>query len=100
MAITDKNHNQAELELVSAYLKRATRLLKQRAVSKKEHEKSVASVKQAKAAMQAAETGIKTAIATMITAEAKVTQAQLALERTSIFSPINGIVAYINIKEG
>ncbi len=99
-AIADKNHSKAELDLVSAELKRMTSLLKKQAISKSDYEQTSASTKQAQAAIQASEAGIKTAISAVAVAESKVAQAQLALERLSIFSPINGIVSSINIKEG
>jgi len=97
---TERDRLLADLDLVTADLKRKQSLIKKQAIARSDFEKTQASVKQAKSALKAAEAGIRTAESAVQAAKAQVAQAQLAMERTSIFAPIDGIVSFVNIKEG
>lgn len=59
-----------------------------------------AQVKTAQAQVQAAQEQLLAADAKISTARSQLTQARVALEGTKLYAPFNGIVAYLNIREG
>lgn len=99
-AKTDLDRARADQQVAAADLRRMAGLLKKNVVSRSEFEKSEASAKQAAAVVKAQLAGIETAALAVKSAIAQQVQAQLGLERTSIFSPINGIISFLNIQKG
>lgn len=97
---TDLDRARADQQVAVADLKRMRNLIRSQAISRSDLEKSEATAKQAEATVNAAKAGVKTAISAVTAAEAQQVQAQLALERTSIFAPINGIISFLNIDKG
>lgn len=99
-ARTDLDRVRAEQQVAEADLRRMRELAGRQVVSRSELEKAEAAFKQADASVKAAEAGRQTAASAVSAAEAQLVQAQLALERTSIFAPRDAIVAFLNIREG
>ncbi len=97
---TDLDKAKADRQVATTDLKRMRKLVGKQVVSRSDFEKSEARAKQASAAVKAAKAKVQSAISAVNAAKAQVAQARLALERTSIFAPMDGIVAFVNIKEG
>ncbi len=96
----DLDKARADRQVATTDLKRMRKLVRKQVVSRSDFEKSEARAKQASAAVKAAKAKVESAVSAVNAAKARVTQARLALERTSIFAPMDGIVAFLNIKEG
>jgi len=99
-AETDLERALADQQVAEADLKRMKDLLATNVISRSDFEKSVAAAKQARAVVKAKKAGIESATLAVTASLAQQVQAQIALERTSIFSPINGVISYLNIKQG
>lgn len=91
---------QAEQEVALTQLKRMETLVQSGVIAKADYDNAAADAKQARAAVVAAQAGIRATESTVSSALAQLQQAQLNVERTSIFAPIDGIIAYLNIREG
>lgn len=61
---------------------------------------SLAQVNTAQAQVQTSREQMQAADAKITTAQAQLTQAKVALEGTKLYAPFNGVVAYLNIREG
>ena len=61
---------------------------------------SVAQVRTAQAQVQSAREQMQAGDSKIATAQSQLTQAKVALEGTKLYAPFNGIVAYLNIREG
>lgn len=89
-----------EEDLASKTLERFAVLLEQESASKQEHDEAVASAALATAAVSQAESRLAASHSKVTSAEARLNQAELTLEDTELRAPMNGIVAYVNVKEG
>ncbi|MEL7356705.1 MAG: biotin/lipoyl-binding protein [Cyanobacteria bacterium J06560_6] len=106
---TQANLERAESDLVLAEteLRRYERLFEQGAVSESDRDAYINRVDQATAALEtaqqdvrSAEEGIRAAEASVNASAARLDQSAVDLEDTQLVSPIDGVVAYINIREG
>ncbi|QDU92583.1 efflux RND transporter periplasmic adaptor subunit [Lignipirellula cremea] len=101
-AVADSDIRQADTqyELAAAKFRRIEKLTKTRATSQAEFEEAEAEMQNADAGKDAARAKVQALEAGIASAEARLRQSQLALEETEITSPIDGVLAYLNIKEG
>ncbi|MEM9215203.1 MAG: HlyD family efflux transporter periplasmic adaptor subunit [Cyanobacteria bacterium P01_F01_bin.150] len=106
-AKADFDKAQSDLRLAKAEMERYRGLFEDGAVSESSYDVYVNSEEQARAALKVAEQGIRSAEDGVISAQASIDAAQarlrqsnVNLEDTQLVSPIDGIVAYINIREG
>lgn len=97
----------ADLELAISELRRRQELFDRGAISASERDTYANQVSSAKASVKVAEQdiramqdGVASAQSSIEAATAQLTNAQIALEDTELVSPIEGIVAYLNIREG
>ncbi|MBE9067974.1 biotin/lipoyl-binding protein [Leptolyngbya cf. ectocarpi LEGE 11479] len=98
---------ESDLALAQTELQRYENLFKEGAVSESDRDAYINRVDQAAAALKTAQQDIRSAEETIISSEAslKASQARLNesavnLEDTQLVSPLDGVVAYINIREG
>jgi len=108
-ASAETDHNLAKVQL-----KRHKDMLKADAVTQSEFDRAQATALNAAARVQAAEAGIRAAEVALKREKARITaaeaakdsalarlnQANVSLERTRLFAPIDGVIAYLNVKEG
>ena len=99
-AAADIDQAGTQYDLAVAKLKRSEDLIRKSATSQADYEEAQANVKNAEAVRVAAKANAR-AIDTGITAAAaRLRQAELTLEEIRLVSPIDGVVAYLNIDEG
>ena len=98
---------ESDLDLAETELLRYESLFEQGAVSESDRDAYINRVDQAAAALKtaqqdvrSAEGGIRSSEASMNASTARLTQSVVDLEDTQLVSPIDGVVAYINIREG
>ncbi|MBT9312413.1 efflux RND transporter periplasmic adaptor subunit [Leptothoe kymatousa] len=98
---------QSDLALAETELRRYENLFVQGAVSESDRDSYINRVDQAAAALKtaeqdvrSAEDGIRSAEATVNASVARLNESAVDLEDTQLVSPIDGVVAYINIREG
>lgn len=91
---------EAQAELAQETFKRNDRLFKLKAISRHELDVSRTSLKTAKSAVASAKAGLAAAHSSVKAAQARIQQTKLPLERSNIYAPFDGILAYVNIKEG
>lgn len=106
-AKADFDKAQSDLNFAAAELVRYQRLFEQGAVSESDRDVYVNSEEQAAAELRVAEQGIRaaeddvrSAEATIEASRARLRETKVEREDTQLVSPIDGIVAYINIREG
>ncbi|NEP62015.1 MAG: TolC family protein, partial [Symploca sp. SIO2G7] len=97
----------SDLALAKTELRRYENLFQQGAVSESDRDAYVNRVDQAAAALKtaeqdvrSAEEGIRSAKASVDASFARLNESSVDLEDTQLVSPIDGVVAYINIREG
>ncbi len=91
---------QAEARLSDKDLERRQELAKMQTVAQSELEKFEAKADVSKANVIAAEANVDAAEIKIQSSEAQVAKAELELEHTRIYAPNDGIIAYLNIKQG
>ncbi|NET38646.1 MAG: HlyD family efflux transporter periplasmic adaptor subunit [Cyanothece sp. SIO1E1] len=98
---------QSDLNLAKTELKRRQELFSQGAIPATEQDEYANRVDAAQAALKVAEQdvrtaedGISSAAASTAAANAQLANANVALEDTQLIAPIDGVVAYLNIREG
>ena len=106
-AKADFDKAQSDLRLAEAELIRYQSLFEEGAVSESTRDVYINDEDQARAALRvaeqdirAAEDGVRSAQASIEASQARLRQSNVDLEDTQLVSPIDGIVAYINIREG
>ncbi len=106
-AEADFDKAQSDLTFDEAELGRYQALFEQGAVSASDRDTYVNRAEQARAALRVAEQGIRaaaddvrSAAATVAASQARLRSANVEREDTQLVSPIDGVVAYINIREG
>lgn len=90
----------AEQKLAHADLRRQQELYEVSAISRSQLEFYSTRLKSAETGVMSALAQAKAASSSVAAASARINQAQLALERTRIFAPFDGVVTYLNIREG
>lgn len=97
----------SDLDLAETELRRYENLFQQGAVSESDRDAYINRVDQAAAALKtaeqdvrSAEEGIRSAEASVNASLARLNESAVDLEDTQLVSPIDGVVAYINIREG
>ncbi|NET11243.1 MAG: biotin/lipoyl-binding protein, partial [Symploca sp. SIO2B6] len=97
----------SDLELAKTELVRYQELFDQGVISESDRDVYLNQVDQAEAALRSAEQdvrsaedGVRSAEAQITAAQARVTETNVDLEDTQLVAPIDGVVAYINIREG
>ncbi|MEM9155343.1 MAG: TolC family protein [Cyanobacteria bacterium P01_F01_bin.33] len=98
---------ESDLELAKTELRRYQELFDQGAVSESDRDVyqnrvvgAEATLEAAKQDVRAAEDGVRSAEAAIVSARARLNQSSVDLEDTKLVSPLDGVVAYINIREG
>ncbi|MEO0852599.1 MAG: TolC family protein, partial [Cyanobacteria bacterium J06648_11] len=96
---------ESDLELAITELKRYQELFDQGAVSESDRDVyqnrvvgSEAALEAAKQDVRAAEDGVRSAEASIVSSQARLNQSSVDLEDTKLVSPLDGVVAYINIR--
>lgn len=97
----------ADLKFDNTELRRYQGLFEQGAVSASSRDVYVNAAEQARAQLQVAQEGVQVALddvrsakASVEASQARLRRANVDLEDTQLVSPIDGVVAYINIREG
>lgn len=98
---------ESDLALAETELQRYENLFKEGAVSESDRDAYINRVDQAAAALKTAQQdvrsaaeGIRSAEASVGASQARLNQSAVDLEDTQLVSPLDGVVAYINIREG
>ncbi|MEM9002825.1 MAG: multidrug transporter [Cyanobacteria bacterium P01_F01_bin.86] len=98
---------ESDLALAETELQRYETLFQQGAVSASDRDayqnqadQAVAALKQAQEDVRSAEEGVRSAEASVRASFARLDESEVDLEDTQLVSPIDGVVAYINIREG
>jgi len=106
-AIAQKEQIEAQLINARAIFERSKQLRLEGVISAQEFEASEASyrgleanLKAAQASIKAAETNVDAAKFTVKSSEASLKELRTSLQRTSIFSPISGIVSRMDVEKG
>ena len=99
-ALSDADQAKTSATLEERQYDRALRLFEQNASSREDLEQAKAAMENAQSAVEASKARARAVNSNIAVAEAKLKQAQIYLENSEIRSPIDGIVAYMNIEEG
>ena len=106
-AEADLDKAEADLRFDEAELRRYQELFEQGAVSESSRDVYLNAAEQARAELQVAQEGVQVALddvrsakAAVEASQARLRRANVDLEDTQLVSPIDGVVAYINIREG
>ena len=91
---------QANLELAQTTYERYRVLLEQNSASRQEYDQARAQLEQARAAARRAEVQIRAVQAQVESARAQVAQARVVVGDSRLVSPINGVLARLNIEQG
>lgn len=91
---------QAQVESAQTNYDRADELYKKKIISKADYETAQTTLKTAKADLEAAKHTADAAEYTIKATEAMIKEAKINLDKTSIFSPMNGIISLLNVKKG
>lgn len=91
---------EAQQRLAMENYKRKETLYGVKAISKYELDVARTNLKTADTAVQSARAQLESALSGVKAAEARINQARLPMERSSIYAPFDGILTYVNIKPG
>jgi RND family efflux transporter MFP subunit len=91
---------EAQQNLAKENYKRKEKLYEVRAISKYELDVARTNLKSADTEVQSARARLESALSSVAAAEARINQARLPMERSSIYAPFDGILTYVNIKQG
>ncbi len=91
---------EAQQKLALENYKRKETLYEVKAVSKHELDVARTNLKSADTEVQSARARLESAMSAVAAAEARINQARLPMERSSIYAPFDGILTYVNIKQG
>lgn len=89
-----------ELDLAERNLQRMQELRKKGVISGQQHEEARAAFANATSSLRSARSELNAARSAVIEAEARLRQATVEVERTAIFAPFDGIIAYMNVRLG
>ena len=99
-ALADAEQAKTSSTLQKRQYERAEQLFRKNASSKQELEEAKAAMENAQSAVRAAASRARALSSNIAVAEAKLKQAKIVLENSEIKSPIDGIIAYMNVEEG
>jgi HlyD family secretion protein len=91
---------ESNLENSKAQFERNKKLFEQNAISQQEYDASKAQYQSALADVKAAEENVKASEFSINSAEASLKEARDNLSRTSIYSPVNGVISKLNVELG
>jgi RND family efflux transporter MFP subunit len=91
---------EAQQQLAVDDFKRKETLYNVKAISKHELDVARTNLKTADTAVQSARARLESALSDVAAAEARIKQARLPMERSSIYAPFDGVLTYVNIKQG
>ncbi len=91
---------QSELRLAQNNFERSSALLAENVVSQEAFEQTQTALQNAKLQLKASKSNQRSMAAQSSGALARVNQAKLALERSSVFAAFDGVIAHLNIREG
>lgn len=100
VAQADVAQADTQYQLARTQLERTRSLVNSNAISRSEFDEAEATFKNAAAVRASVQAKLRALDAGIASAEAKLSQAKLTLEETDLISPIDGIIAYLNIEEG
>ncbi|QDV04719.1 Macrolide export protein MacA [Planctomycetes bacterium Poly30] len=100
VAESEQERVKSEQELAATTLERFTTLVAQNSASKQELDEAQNGANIAAATVSQAASRLASAKAKVTSARSRVKQAELALEKTELIAPMDGVVAYVNTKEG
>jgi len=90
----------ATMEQLGAQYERQKQLMEQKVISKSEFETADAAFKKAQADYNAALQNVKANVASVSSAEANLQVAAKNLSRTTLVSPLDGVISQLNVKKG
>jgi len=91
---------EAQQRLAMDDFKRKETLYGVKAISKHELDVARTNLKSADTAVQSARARLESAFSDVAAAEARIKQARLPMERSSIYAPFDGVLTYVNVKQG
>ncbi|MBW1782097.1 MAG: HlyD family efflux transporter periplasmic adaptor subunit [Deltaproteobacteria bacterium] len=91
---------EAQQKLAVEDYRRKQTLYKVKAISRHELDVARTNLKTADTAVQSARARLESALSGVAAAEARIKQARLPMERSSIYAPFDGVLTYVNIKKG
>ncbi|MDQ1335142.1 MAG: hypothetical protein QG552_2092 [Thermodesulfobacteriota bacterium] len=91
---------EAQQKLAMENYKRKETLYGVKAISKYELDVARTNLKSADTEVQSARARLESAVSAVAAAEARINQARLPMERSSIYAPFDGVLTYVNIKQG
>jgi len=91
---------EAQQKLALENYKRKETLYGVKAISKYELDVARTNLKSADTEVQSARARLESALSAVAAADARINQARLPMERSSIYAPFDGILTYVNIKQG
>ena len=102
MAVAQANQREAaaNLELARETFERYRQLLELNSASEQEYDEAEARLAQARAAKAKADAQLASVRSTVNAARAQVDEAQVSVSESRIVSPINGVIARLNIEQG
>jgi RND family efflux transporter MFP subunit len=100
VAAAEIEQAKAEYELAQTTSRRFKKLREQKSAAQQEYDEAKANAAKALASVARAQSQLKAANAQIEAAEARERQMRVKLEETELRSPIDGVVAYLNVKPG
>ena len=100
VAQADVEQARSQFQLSETQYNRVKQLVASRAVAQSELDEAKANYENSQSSLNAAQVRLKSQLASIDSAKAKLVQAKLGLEEVELVSPIDGVVAYMNIKQG
>ena len=91
---------EAQQQLAMDDFRRKETLYSVKAISKHELDVARTNLKTSDTAVQSARARLESALSDVAAAEARINQARLPMERSSIYAPFDGLLTYVNIKQG
>jgi RND family efflux transporter MFP subunit len=91
---------EAQQKLALEDYRRKETLYKVKAISKHELDVARTNLKTADTTVQSARARLESTLSGVAAAEARINQARLPMERSSIYAPFDGVLTYVNIKKG
>ena len=91
---------EAQQELAEDNLKRHEKLYKVKAISKYELDIARTRAKTTRTAVRSSKARLEAALSGVNAARARMKQAKLPMERSSIYAPFDGVLTYVNINKG
>ena len=91
---------ESQENLAADNLKRHEKLFNAKAISQHELDIARANFKTAGSTVRSAQARLQAALSGVNASRARMKQSQLPMERSSIYAPFDGVLAYVNIKKG